>query len=45
MRYASRLAVTDLLALALASAAVHLLTLPNHQVALVGEPTYLPYLR
>jgi len=43
VRYASRLAVTDLLALALASAAVHLLTLPNHQVALVGEPTYLPY--
>src|SRR6478752_6705305 len=43
-RYASRLAVTDLVALVLAAVAVHLLSLPNHQVVPVGEPTYLPYL-
>jgi len=42
VRYASRLAVTDLLALVLASLAVHLLSLTNPQVVPVGEPVYLP---
>jgi exopolysaccharide biosynthesis polyprenyl glycosylphosphotransferase len=42
-RYALRITLTDMLALGLASLAVHLLSLPALPVMPVGAPTHLPY--
>src|SRR5664279_2948566 len=43
-RYASRIAVTDLIALVLASIAVHLVRFPTLQSDVLTDPIYLPYI-